>query len=210
MWHNILKSSLSLSLCSTIVYLILTSLSFWTSVDYEWPNPFWIFFCFYKWFPGHLGIETQYVKISAPPVSVENFLLWTPLVSRSPPTWSLSIWFWSIAIQAFHWLRQILLCQSSRLGQLKITHSFEVNLDIFIKNKFFNWFFPENNHIWRKVKEKGSSPKLISPFLDPICRLRSLQPSKNKSPWASRPKHFMNVTGAVIRLVIMLMISSSD
>ena len=119
-----------------------------------------------------------------PPVSVENFLLWTPLVSRSPPTWSLSIWFWSIAIQAFHWLRQILLCQSSRLGQLKITHSFEVNLNIFIKNKFFNCFFPENNHIWRKVKEKGSSPKLISPFLDPICRLRSLQPSKNKFPWA--------------------------
>ena len=123
---------------------------------------------------------------------------------------SLSIWFWSIAIQAFHWLRQILLCQSSRLGQLKITHSFEVNLNIFIKNKFFNCFFLENNHIWRKVKEKGSSPKLISPFLDPICRLRSLQPSKNKSPWASRPKHFMNVTGTEIRLVIMLMISSSD
>ena len=148
------------------------------------PNPFWIFFCFYKWFPGHLGIETQYVKISArvrrkfPFMDTASFTLAPKLII------SLSIWFWSIAIQAFHWLRQILLCRSSRLGELKITHSFEVNLNIFIKNKFFNCFFPENNHIWRKVKEKGSSPKLISPFLDPICRLRSLQPSKNKFPWA--------------------------
>ena len=143
LWRNIPKSSLSLSLslCSTIVYLILTSLSFCTSVNCEWPNPFWIFFCFYKWFPGHLGIETQYVKISArvrrkfPFMDTASFTLAPNLII------SLSIWFWSIAIQAFHWLRQILLCQSSRLGQLKITHSFEVNLDIFIRTSFSIGFF---------------------------------------------------------------------